>query len=189
MAAKLAAFQDAFAGSALDATKWAAVVGSPTVGGQQLTMAVDETAPATLVESVDGWDLTASQLVFRLGLPALSATVSTVTQIVDRFGFNGAQIAVVGENPGALRFRLLRGGALDETAMDWDARHAYGRIREHAGQLYWDTSPDGQTFVNRRVAVHGVDLTEVFVRLGATLQSTAGYGHGPYGSGPFGGGP
>lgn len=167
MGAKLATLTEAFAGNTLDATRWTVTAGTPQVARGQLTGAIDATSMVR-VDSAQRWDLTGSQFTFRFGVPVLAVDLEAVTELADDAS-NSVQMTVDGVNPGALRLRVVRGGVTDETRLDYDpAQHAYGRIRENAGHVYFDTSADGLNFVNRRVVVHGLDLRNVTVTMRAT---------------------
>jgi hypothetical protein len=190
VALKIASLREPFAGDSLDAAHWAVVAGQPAVAGHRLNAPLTRLDnPLVDVRSTSTWDLTSSAVAFQMGLGVPTATANTVfgLRVDDN---NGLEMAIVGTNPGALRMRVKRAGVVDETSIDYStSQHAYGRIREHAGLVYFDTSADGRYFVNRRVVAHRLGLGAVTVALRAFLQSGTGYGSGPYGSGPYGGGP
>ena len=52
--------------------------------------------------------------------------------------------------------------------------HAYWRIREASGTLYWDTSPDGSTWTNRWSHAHTMDVTALTVTV--TVGQSSGTG-------------
>lgn len=66
-----------------------------------------------------------------------------------------------------------------EVALTYDpAAHAWVRLREGDGSLYWDTSPDGRTWTTRRTAVSPAWVSDT--HLGVVLA-----GHRDSGTGDF----
>jgi hypothetical protein len=185
---KVTALSDEFAVGYLDPTKWTVRTGSARIADDELTTSVSLANQQTEIETVDTWDATDAELAFQMDVPTDDYSLNAIVQLgVD--ASNGVQMAVAGSNPGALRMKVIRDGVTDETRIDYDPlAHAWGRIRESGGTVYFDTSFDGIGYTNRRAVTHSLDLTHVTVTLGAFVQAGIGFGLGPFGSGPFGGG-
>lgn len=60
----------------------------------------------------------------------------------------------------------LNGGTYNATT------HAWWRVRESGGTVYWDTAPDGTTWTNLGSAAHGLTLTAVNVFLQSGYYGT-----------------
>lgn len=76
---------------------------------------------------------------------------------------NNLEIAVSGSS---LFLRLIVATTVTDTVIPYDATaHAWWRIREDAGTVYWETSPDGATWTTRRSAATPFPLDVMRVRL------------------------
>lgn len=162
---------------------WVVGEGDPAVVSGKLAMPVDADNPIE-IHWPTSLDLTNSYL-FARAAPDLNDTTYYRMLLTGADGHVG--FVVVGPNPTALRFRLKQTGVagLVDTHLDYDpVAHAWWRVREAGGVLFWDTSTDGQAWVNQRVARHSIDLSRVTasVEVGAhTLE--AGFGKGLFGIG------
>lgn len=59
-------------------------------------------------------------------------------------------------------------GVDSDTSITYDSTaHKYWRFRVYGGNTYWDTSPDGITWTNRRNKASGMSMTRVQLALGA----------------------
>ena len=74
---------------------------------------------------------------------------------------------------GSLFTSEVVGGTYSETSRAFDpVAHAWWRIRESGGTIYWDVSPDGVTWNNLRSKSPGIALTSLSVQLTAAYWGT-----------------
>jgi hypothetical protein len=72
-----------------------------------------------------------------------------------------------------LTMRRKTAGAADQTAVAYDAvAMRWLRIRESGGTLYWDTSPDGNTWTNQRTYPHTLNLSVGSISFSAGFYGT-----------------
>ena len=78
---------------------------------------------------------------------------------------------------GSIYFQYRTGGAESSAEIPYSATdHRWWRIRDVGGMIHWDTSPDGVTWMNRRMLASPIALTRVMVDLSAENPSLAAPG-------------
>jgi tRNA A-37 threonylcarbamoyl transferase component Bud32 len=76
----------------------------------------------------------------------------------------------------------LRARSADVAALPFDAAaHRFWRLREHAGAMFWETSPDGRDWVTRAHAPDPIDPSAVKARFGAAGTAAGEVRFGPFG--------
>lgn len=147
--------QDAFPGPTLDGVKWPDSYGDPTiVGGRgRVPCGTGYAAISSgLVYTVDE-----SYILCQSFPAALSgATTECWTQLLIKSGTEGTDVimemrATDGQLVMASRVGYTDGAAVNVAYNATD--HAWWRIRESGGNLYWDTSVNGYEWTNRRTLV------------------------------------
>lgn len=138
---------DFFAG-AVDTGKWA-VVGSPSQSGGELSIPTHG-SPYSKLTSVDQYALTASSLFWGItGRPlGLAADQSGVTIACDRDPIN-AIISFWIDAGSSLKAQYVDATLSRVTVAEaeWDpVDHAWQRIREADGTVYFEVAPDGRTW-------------------------------------------
>jgi hypothetical protein len=174
--AKIETLTDAF-DTTVDFSKWnwssGSVVWDSGAGGRAKIPCA--TSYYSLATAMTGpwYDLTGSAVFAKMTPPpngagsrefyieALRATVNT-----DKVSFFWAS--------GNLYWRLTRGGVqISQSSIPYDAvNHAWLRIRESGGTVYFDTSPDGAVWTNRASLVPGFDVSKIWVNFSAGYWST-----------------
>lgn len=158
---------DAFDDGTIDTVLWPTVTGVPVEAGGALT--VPCTAGYDGVQSANVWRLTGSSVAVRVSaLPTLLPSTQGALQVMANADFNN-RVEIVAESVGGVRSLTLRqvvAGVTDDTSITYDPTdHAYWRIREAAGTLYWETSANGTAWTTRRSATTTLNLTLVAVAL------------------------
>lgn len=164
-------------------SSWVVVSGSPQVVSGRLAMAAEpgETVGIRWAQPVD---LTGSA-VFIHAVPDVTA--------ITRFGMaltadSGDEISVrvISTNPGALRLRMRQSGVTTDAGLDFDpVAHAWWRVRESGGSIYFDTSANGRSWSNRRVATHTIPTGALSLAFTAdAVELEAGFGGGMFGVNP-----
>ncbi len=121
------------------------------------------------VQSVSRWDLTESSLYARM-YPATVGNGSREESILLYDGIDTGVHFIWAE--GTLVMRVKRGGVNDDGYIEYNATdHAWWRIRETAGTVYFEAAPDvsgnpGSWTVLRSV-VHAINLTNIVVEISA----------------------
>lgn len=178
MLQKIAMLTDKWVYSTVDPLKWEFIGGVPIVSNKRLVLNAGQG-----IKSKTQYDFTNSQAyaqVFTQG-DGVSFAFNFTTPVGDQIGMT---------LQGTLLSMNLRHTSSDNQTIPYDAKaHAFWRMRERTGVLFWETSADGITWVIQRTATHGIDLTSGTLVLMNTVGS--GFGFGPvglgFGFGPFGG--
>lgn len=134
------------------------------VSGGQLHVNATPAYPA--LGSLDHYDLTSSAIHVQLTQrPLLGSGETDATFGLYGSGSNSAIFILEGT---VLYMREIVGGVNNTTNVVYNATtHAWWRIREAAGMIYWETAPDGVTWTTRRSKAIGSPYTDVGVALGA----------------------
>jgi len=141
------------------ATLWSHTFGTVAVAASQCSIQAD-TAYDSGLESSITYNIVSSY-VFAQVLPYIAPSAETGLQIVDAAG-NTATIIYAG---GQLLVRTVYGGVTVTSApITYSATaHAWWRIREALGTLYFDVAPDGLTWTNIYSSVYSMTATAVSV--------------------------
>ena len=169
---KAATLQDSFATDDL-ATLWGSSYGTVGVSGGRCSIQTDTSYSSGLGSSIH-YDVTGSQVLARV-TPYQVSSGQCGLQIDDDAG-NKAYVQYSG---GSVNAQLVQGGTTTESSsVAYDpTAHAWWRIREQSGTLFFETAPDGLTW------------TLLWSTAYTTLTATAAYigvFAGNYGSDPTG---
>lgn len=167
--AKTATVTDDFA--SYNSTKWAYQLGNATVTGGQLQVVLPTTATYDNFLStgdVTFYDLTSSSVMVELvQAPNASAPSAQVYfMVTDQPYLTAAtnyEAFQVGDG-GNVTFKELVAGVADSTNIAYSStNHRWLRLRESGGTIFWDTSPDGVTWTNRRSKTAKLTLTNICI--------------------------
>lgn len=155
-----------------NAAKWNGFSGTNVqVTGGQLSIVPDSTFTRQVV-SVDLFDLSSSYALIQetgLGSAQILSLAVDDTTFANRFELF--------YNFGDLIFRETVATVTDDTTITFNATdHAWWRIRESGGTVFWDTSPDGSAWTNRRSktwAIPQVTSLSVFITAYTSAGTTA----------------
>lgn len=153
LTALFATLVDAFGGTSVNTALWNATA-NVVEGGGTIQVTTDATSTAYGITSYGYFDLTNSGVWVQLVNPGSAGSASGVTcyplsiQDAPGNGFNNTVQWELGN--GSLYARSIVGGG---GAPVWSApynpsAHAWLRIREASGTVYWDYSADGNTWIN-----------------------------------------
>lgn len=178
---KAAQIQESFA-FGLSNPRWIVDTGTVDAGSGVITTNSDTAAPVRY-----HWqcpvDLTSSS-IFINAAPDLDVnTFYSFSLMAD--SANYVSFVVVGSNPNAMRFRMCRAGKVTDTFTNYNPiPHAWWKLSEAGGLARWDVSDTGHSWVNQRVATHGMDLSAVTIVFanGAHVLDP-GFGGGLFGIG------
>lgn len=163
---KIATVIDDFA--ATDDVKWV-YNGAAAVSGGQLAIPV-----STSYDNADSqWagDLTGSEVVVKMVQRPNAGNGSTGALLLLLNQDNDTMQEIMAVEAGNLVCREVVSGTENDTTVTWSGTdHAWWRIRESAGTIYWDTSPDGMVWTNRRSKTSGIGVP---LNMGVVLM--AGY--------------
>ena len=162
--AKAATFTDDFA--IADGTKWwgfATGIVQATGSGLVLT---PTSSYYPYLESLTSWDLTDSYFAFELveNAPAGAGSITTeLLAVVD--SSNYVSVIISGGDEGYVTFReRVAGTDVDESVSFNPLRFRWFRIRHASGTVFWETSADGSTWVERYSKSTSLDLSAVLFR-------------------------
>lgn len=147
---KMATFTDNFA--TLDAAKWNTGANISVAAGQlNIALTTDEDAGTGITDNF--YDLTASQFIMEIPQYHPSSGQSDTFAGLS-VNFNGepknCMFVILYEFPN-LYFREQVNYTPNDTSVAFDqVAHHWIRIREAGGTIFWDTSPDGLHWTNRR---------------------------------------
>lgn len=169
--AKAERLTDDFVAATLDVA-WATDGPGVTLGGGLVSLDISTTQ--CNLKTTGAWDLTGSAFWGKIVFPdsgrngtdqnSLRISTGTVTNTANelRFFRSGAT---------SMDARYTIGGT-NTTLATWTysaTTHAWLRVREAAGTVYWDTSPDGMTWTTQAsTAAITWDLTTVYLRVTAS---------------------
>lgn len=86
-----------------------------------------------------------------------------------------------------ITFRIVTAGFASDTVARFDqAQDAWWRFRESGGFVYWDTSPNGGTWNNRKVATHSMLVSAMHLSIMNGANESGLYGVGGFGDGIYG---
>lgn len=166
--AKTETLTDNFASAS--ATNWVGYGANPSISSGRL--AITPTGAYPGIYSSVQYDLTSSFIMVQLvQAPNVGNGTSSAIMNVQVSAGNSEQILVEGSS---LIFRETVSGTNSDTSVAYSAvTHAWLRIREAAGTIYWDTSPDAINWTNRRSKARGIaSPTSVAINLVAGYWGT-----------------
>jgi hypothetical protein len=144
---------DDFEDGTLDTSLWSGSYGDPDeVGGRAR---IPCTTGYAGLKSGSVYTLTGSGITIRLHPPAPNGAVSAVASCLVLTSTGGTDAGFIVDSAQTAVGLYLREGYADGAAVFLtynSTDHAWLRFRESAGTLYWDTSPDGVDWTNRRTA-------------------------------------
>ncbi|MET9099946.1 hypothetical protein [Streptomyces antibioticus] len=144
---------DAFDGGALDPDVWSQSYGDPTVEGGRLR--VPCTTGYAGARTGSAYTLWWSQVAARVYPPAAGGGSSAGCSLLVLSGVGGRDVGFfVDQAQGAMGL-YLREGYADGGALfpAYDpVAHAWLRLREDGGDLFWEAGPDGRTWTVLRTA-------------------------------------
>jgi hypothetical protein len=144
---------DDFADGTLDPVQWSGSYGDPTESGGRAHIPCS-TGYAGL-KSAAAYTLASSAIAVRLHAPDATGAASAAASVLVLSSVGGRDAGFIVDPAQNAIGLWLREGYADAGALfptyDPDA-HAWLRLRETAGTLYWETSPDGIGWTTRRSA-------------------------------------
>jgi hypothetical protein len=144
---------DDFEDGTLDTGLWSGSYGDPDEPGGRARIPC--TTGYAGLKSGSVYTLTGSGITIRLHPPAPNGAVSAVASCLVLTSTGGTDAGFIVDSAQTAVGLYLREGYADGAAvfLTYNATdHAWLRFRENAGTLYWDTSPDGVDWTNRRTA-------------------------------------
>lgn len=165
--AKIATLTDDFATK--DTTKWT-WSGSPSVSGGQLL--VPATSGYANIVTATTYDLTSSSFAVQLAQRAGPGNGTVDTQLVITLDANNI-IKMLIEGP-TLYFQVtIAGAGSTPGSVTYSATtHAWWRVREAAGTLFYETSPNGTTWTQQASRATPFTVTAVTASLAAGYYGT-----------------
>lgn len=145
--------QDGFDDGAVDPGLWPQSYGDPVVAGGRGR--VPCTAGYAALRSASGYSLAWSQVSARVIPPAAGGASTAACSLLVLSSTPGTDAGFLIDGAQGAMGLYLREGYADGSALfpSYDAvAHAWLRLREDDGSLYWETSPDGRAWTVRRTA-------------------------------------
>jgi len=162
--AKTSTLTDGFATQ--DNAKWNYGAGASVASGQ-LVLATNSSYTGEITTDVT-YDFTGSYLLVELAQRPVLGNGGTETGICVSLAPSITSSNTVGVLLGGsnLRFFANIAGAFGATNVAYNAtNHRWLRIRESAGQVFTDTSPEGTSWTNQHIRSNPFTLTSVYVNL------------------------
>lgn len=144
---------DTFDDGTIDPVKWPQSYGDPIEADGRAK--VPCTTGYAGLRSASTYTLAGSSAFMRIYPPAAGGAASAVVSIFIQTATGGTDAGFLIDTAGNAVGLYLREGYADGAAVFLTYNpvdHAWLRIREDAGTVYWDTAPDGLTWTNRRTA-------------------------------------
>ncbi|MCM1972325.1 hypothetical protein [Streptomyces sp. G1] len=151
--ALLAELTDDFSGEALDTVKWPQSYGDPDVADGRGR--VPCTTGFAGIRSASAYTLTGSHVLARVYPPTPSGATSAACSLLVLSTVGGTDAGFIVDTAQGAMGLYLREGYADGAALfpTYDpVEHAWLRLREDDGTLYWECAPDGQTWSVLRTA-------------------------------------
>ena len=166
---KAETFTDDFATQ--DAAKWNYYGGAAATAGQLVVPCLSSYGAGAETFGQAVYDLTGSSIcVEAVQMPNLG---NGSTEAFFELGIDADNRITFYKSGADLGFRERVAGVNSQTVIAYNAdAHRWWRIRESGGTLYWDTSPDGNTWTNRRSKTATIALTSFYVALAAGFWGT-----------------
>jgi hypothetical protein len=144
--------QDTFDDNSRDVVKWSGSYGDVVESGGRARVPCSTAFSA--YQSASTYTLDESQVACRVFAPAVGgASVEALAEVLVITSTGGTDGGFSINAVSGQISLVSRSGYFDGSAvvLTYSATtHAWLRLRESAGVLYWDTSPDGSTWTNRR---------------------------------------
>ena len=144
---------DDFEDGTLDAGLWSGSYGDPDEAGGRARIPC--TTGYAGLKSASVYTLTGSGITIRLHAPAPDGATTAAASCLVLSAAGGTDAGFIVDSAQTAVGLYLREGYADGAAVFLTyspVDHAWLRFREDAGTLYWDTSPDGADWTNRRTA-------------------------------------
>ena len=142
-------------------TQWSPFGGATASGGR---VAIPVTTGFSGIQNTATWSLFGSSVSARLTPPAAGgATAANVGMFVAWAADTANNVQVLVDGATGLISFSNEVGYYDPNVLSlpYDpVNHAFVRVREAAGTTYWDTSPDGATWTNRRASANAAWLSQ-----------------------------
>lgn len=172
--------QDTFDDGVRDPVLWSGSYGNVVESGGRAR--VPCTTDYSAYASATSYSLAGAQVACRVYPPAAGgAAVEALAEVLVLTSTGGTDAGFsLNAKTGQLKL-ISRVGYADpgEVALAYDpAAHAWVRLREGEGFLYWDTSPDGRTWTTRRTAASPAWTANT--NLGVVLAGHRDSGTGDY---------
>lgn len=144
---------DDFEDGTLNTSLWSGSYGDPDETGGRARIPC--TTGYAGLKSGSSYTLTGAGITIRLYPPTPNGAASSAASCLVLTGTGGTDAGFIVDSAQTAVGLYLREGYADGGAvfLTYSATdHAWLRFREDAGTLYWDTSPDGADWTNRRTA-------------------------------------
>lgn len=155
--------------SSADTSKWTGYDGNPFVSGGQLHVTATsayETLSASATKSLVG-SYAQCEVVSRTNIG--TGTTENTFELSVSSG-NNVGFIIANDNIG---FYDTVSSSQTVNYITYDSTaHRWWRIREASGTIYWDTSPDGTTWTNRKSRATGLTVTAVTIKFEAGYYGT-----------------
>ena len=162
---------DTFASNDLS-TVWSWNYGTVSVSGNQCSIQADSSFSSGIISSTT-YNLIGSQVAAQI-LPYAVATGETGLQLSDSdpVAGNYFQIAYVA---GQLQFNMRYNGTVTSgSPVPYSSlTHAFWRIREASGTVYFETAPDGATWVTQWSAAYSFGVSSLMAQVYAGVDGTS----------------
>lgn len=170
MAAKTETLQDNFPGSSLNTALWNGSYGTVVVANGQAILSCTSTYSGIATSTT--YDLTNSHMSAKVVGP--SEPGNGTKEIIFKLEIDpNNQILMFQSGSSDLQFRVTKAGVNTQSSIAYNpSSMAFWSIREAAGTVYFQTSPDGNNWTIQAQQVHGLNLTAVTVNIGTGFFGT-----------------
>lgn len=167
---KMSTLVDSFSGTSLNTGLWQDVNGTLTVANNSLVMPV--TTAYSLLQSDQAYDLTGSYAFCRINPDQGGNGYETSLMVHNAAVTYGYAFGYINGNLLAQAYTNGAWGTAFNSIPYDPAAHAWVRIREAAGTLYYETSPDSQVWTTRATSNESnVGVTSLYARVFAGYAS------------------
>jgi hypothetical protein len=154
-----------------DTVEWN-YTGNAAVSGGRLQITPTSGYDVNRIITQNLYDLTGSSIVTELAQTPNLGNGTTQAYVIARI--NGTNYEAIGYSGGKLYMdESVAGIPSTDIATTYDpVAHRWLRMREASGTIYWDTSPDGVTWTNRRNKAAGISLTALYIQVESAYFGT-----------------